>query len=362
MKILIVNDQFESGGAARVACTMCNEFKHRGYDIRVVTGTKKDAVKYSLDREIPLYYASFEARRRNGLSRFLSLFRTSILIRKHVKTVKPDVIISIQANAYIRTWLANMCLHYPVIVADHTSFARKMDFINTFTRHCLYKYADGISILTYRDAKLLGDKYPQKMVIHNPLTWPLLTEKKKRDKTILAAGRFDIWKIKGFDLLLNVWSQLATQYPEWILQIAGTGSDEAVLAIKNMIHRNGVDGRVQLLGQVVDMKTLYGQSGIFALSSRVEGMPMVLLEAMSQGCPCVAFDVGGASSEMLIEGGGLVVADGDVDGFRNALSEIIKKDNVREIMSEKTIISAGQFSIDSFIKKWVQLINRSIKK
>ena len=62
-------------------------------------------------------------------------------------------------NAFIRSWIANRYLHIPLIVADHTSFSRKMDFINTFTRHYLYKYADGISILTYRDEKLLGEKY-----------------------------------------------------------------------------------------------------------------------------------------------------------------------------------------------------------
>lgn len=362
MKILLVNDQFESGGAARVACTMCNEFKGRGYDIRVVTGTQKDAVKYDLDREIPLYYACFESRRRNGLSRFLSLFRTARLIRKHIKSIKPDVIISIQANAYIRTWLANSCLHYPIIVADHTSFARKMDFINTFTRHHLYKYADGISILTHRDERLLGDKYPQKMVIYNPLTWSLIGDVKARNKTILAAGRFDIWKTKGFDILLSIWGQLASRNPEWTLQIAGTGSDNAIATVKEMIRENKIEGRVDLLGQVSDMKTLYSHSGIFALSSRVEGMPMVLLEAMSQGCPCVAFDVGGASSEMMEDGGGIVVKDGSVDEYGKALDTLIRNDEEREEMSRAAVLSASHFSVDAFMQKWLLLINNSIRK
>lgn len=362
MKILLINDQFESGGAARVACTMCNELKSRGYDIRVVTGTRKDAVKYDLDREIPLYFACFESRRRNGLSRFLSLFKTVGLIRKHIKAVNPDVIISIQANAYIRTWLANMCLHYPVIVADHTSFARKMDFINTLTRHYLYKYADGISILTYRDENLLRDKYPQKMVIHNPLTWSLLEDTTARNKTILAAGRFDIWKTKGFDILLSVWGQLASRYPDWTLQIAGTGSDNAIAVIKEMIRENEIEGRVELLGQVSDMKSLYSHSGIFALSSRVEGMPMVLLEAMSQGCPCVAFDVGGASGEMMGNGGGIVVKDGSSSEFGNALEALIIDDKKRKEMTRAAILSASHFSVDAFIQKWILLINNSIRK
>lgn len=360
MKILLVVDQFEDGGAARVACTMCNEFKGRGYDIQVVTSTNRESIKYDLEKEIPLLYAPFRPARRDGLSRFLAMFVTAKHIRKHLKSVKPDVVISIQANSYIRAWLANRFLGYPLIVADHTSFARRMDFINTFTRHHLYKYADGISILTKRDEKLLGKKYPQKVVIYNPLTWPLLKEKSTRNKTVLAAGRFEIWRIKGFDLLLTAWGQLSKRFPDWTLQIAGTGTEDNVATVKALIKSNEVQNSVELLGQVVDMKTLYSQTGVFALSSRVEGMPMVLLEAMSQGCPCVAFDVGGASTEMLENGGGIVVKDGDVEGFQNALSRLMENEDIRESMSDGAVVSAGHFSVDSFMDKWIKLINNSI--
>lgn len=361
MKILLINDQFESGGAARVACTMCNEFHNMGYEILIVTDNQNNEVKYPVNEEIPLLFADFRSRGRNVLSRVSSLLRAARQIRNHIKTNKPEVVIAIQANAYIRTWLANVGLHYPVIVADHTSFARKMDFINTLTRHYLYKYADGISILTHRDERLLGDKYPQKMVIHNPLTWSLLENKTIRNKTILAAGRFDIWKTKGFDIILTIWGQLASRFPDWTLQIAGTGSDNAIVTVKEMIRENKIEGRVDLLGQVSDMKTLYSHSGIFALSSRIEGMPMVLLEAMSQGCPCVAFDVGGASSEMMEDGGGVVVKDGDIDGFLNALSVLMMDEDKRNSLSEKAKISASKFSVEVFMNKWKMLIDKTIK-
>lgn len=55
MKILLVVDQFEDGGAARVACTMCNEFNARGYDIQVVSSSKRESVKYDLERKYPSY-------------------------------------------------------------------------------------------------------------------------------------------------------------------------------------------------------------------------------------------------------------------------------------------------------------------
>lgn len=362
MKILLINDQFESGGAARVACTMCNEFKSRGYDIVVVTDTVNNAVKYDLNKEIPLRDADFRTRSSATLSRIASLVRASKGIRKHLKKEKPDVVIAIQANAFIRTWIANIGLHNTIIAADHTSFARKMDFINTFTRHYLYKYAAGLSILTHRDEIILGNKYPRKMVIYNPLTWEIKEGKTKRQKTILAAGRFDIWKTKGFDLLLNVWGRISDIFPEWKLEIAGTGNDESVGVVKSMIQQNGIEKRVTLLGQVSDMKSLYARSGVFVLSSRIEGMPMVLLEAMSQGCPCVAFDVGGASSEMMVDGGGIVVKDGDIEGLKNAIVELLQNDALRTSLSAKAITSSSRFSVDVFMSKWEELIKRTITK
>lgn len=361
MKILLVNDQFCEGGAGRVACVMCNEFLNRGYELHVATDYERNGIKYPLDKSAKLYQINIHSKKRTPFSRITALFRAARDIRRHIKNIRPDVIIVIQAYGFIRTFIANVGLGYPVIAADHTSFARKMDLISTFTRHYLYKFADGLSILTKRDETILGDKYPQKVVIYNPLSYEVLKKETQRSRTVLAAGRFDIWKIKGFDLLLSMWKDIVHEYPEWKLQIAGTGSDEAINNVKELIRQNSVENSVELLGQVADMKSLYSHSGIFALSSRIEGMPMVLLEAMSQGCPCVAFDVGGAASEMIDENCGIVVPDMDTKAFTLSLKRLIKDDELRKVMSSNAIKSVDKFSVENFMNKWEFLILRTLK-
>ena len=89
---------------------------------------------------------------------------------------------------------------------------------------------------------------------------------------------------------------------------------------------------------------------------------MVLLEAMSQGCPCVAFVVGGASSEMLGEGDGIVVQDGDEDGFKSALVTLMKDDSMRNRFSANAMKAVSKFSVDSFMEKWRVLIDKAVKK
>lgn len=361
MKILIINDQFENGGAGRVTATMCCELVRRGYDIEVVTDNINFSIRYTLPENVAIHSVEFISRKKGSFFRVMSLFRTAEDIRPIIKKVKPDVILAIQSNGFIRTFIANRGTGIPMIAVDHTSFARKMDAINSFTRHYLYKFADGLSILTKRDEKLLGDKYPQKRVIYNPLTYQLLNQSTERQKTVLCVGRFDIWKIKGFDLIVDMWSELSQSHPEWKLVFAGTGKEESVNYIKGLVHQFRLDDSVQFLGQVDDMQTLYSHSGIFALPSRIEGFPMVLLEAMSQGCPCVAFNVGGASEEMIENGAGFVIEDGDLKSFKNALSELMDNDEKRNLYSSKSVESASRFTVECFGDAWEQMIKDTLK-
>lgn len=362
MRLLIVNDQFESGGAGRVTATMCCELARRGYDIELVADNINFPIRYTLPVGVKVHSVEFISKKIGPLSRLVSLFKTAQKIRSYVKVIKPDLILAVQANGFIRAFIANRGMGIPIIAIDHTSFARKMDFINTLTRHYLYRYADGLSILTKRDEKLLGDKYPKKKVIYNPLTYPLLKEIPKREKTILCVGRFDIWQVKGFDLIVEIWAELAAKYPDWKLVFAGTGKDENINYIKGLLRVHQIDNFVHFLGQVDDMKTLYAHSGIFALPSRIEGFPMVLLEALSQGCPSVAFSVGGASDEMMEEGAGFVIEDGNLEAFRSALSTLMENNDIRDNCSRNAVKSASRFTIKKFGDAWEQMINETMQK
>lgn len=362
MKLLIINDQFENGGAGRVTATMCCELARMGYNLEVVTDNINFSIRYTLPQSVAIHPVEFISRKKGSFTRIISLFSTARRIRFIIKNVKPDVILAIQASGFIRTFIANRGTGIPVIAVDHTSFARKMDAINTFTRHYLYKYADGLSILTKRDEKLLGNKYPQKRVIYNPLTYPLLNEATVRQKTVLCVGRFDIWNIKGFDLIVDMWAELYKNYSDWKLVFAGTGRDESVNYIKGLVAERKLENSVVFLGQVDDMKTLYSQSGIFALTSRIEGFPMALLEAMSQGCPCVAFNVGGASEEMIEDGAGFVIEDGNINAFRKVLSDLMDNDDKRKGYSQKAVRSVSRFTVECFADAWERMIQDTLKK
>lgn len=357
MKILLINNQFAIGGAARVAAIMCNVFVERGYELYVVTDFKNIEIKYKLPENVFLLPLDLV----NNKNKIYKAFKSILDINKYIKSVNPDVIIAIQADMFLRAIFANF-FRKPLIVADHTSVGRKIGTIIDFTRNFLYKYSDGISILTEKDKMKLGKKFPQKKVIYNPLTFSPLNYKPIRIKRILCAGRLDVWKLKGFDIIIDIWKHIEKKYPDWILSIAGSGNDKSVIELKEYINGKGLLSRIELLGQIDNMRELYSESKIFALPSRVEGFPMVLLEAMSQGCACISFSLDGAVNEMLTKNSGIIIDDLDVISFEKSLCLLMDNQELIDSYSINGIKRAEAFTIDKFGDAWESLIYDVINK
>lgn len=361
MKILLINNQFSVGGAARVAAVQCNQLNsYNDVDLYVATDFINWSIDYELDDTIKLYGLNLPIQANSYYKKICKAINCVYDIRKLIKDIKPDVIIAIQADMYLRALVANIGINIPLVVADHTSFNRKQDLITDLTRYYLYKYADGISILTHKDEKLLGSKYPQKYVIYNPLSFNCINEKSIRNNTVLCVGRLDVWDLKGFDIIIKQWAIIHANHPEWFLEIAGTGTDDSITKLKELAVSYHVEDSVRFLGQVKNMVDLYRRTSIFALPSRVEGFPMALLEAMSQGCACIAFSIDGAADEMLGDDSGIVIKDGDIEHFRNQLDYLISNKLLQNIYSTKAINRAIHFNPSTFGKEWVKFINNVV--
>jgi glycosyltransferase involved in cell wall biosynthesis len=173
----------------------------------------------------------------------------------------------------------------------------------------------------------------------------------------------DVWYIKGFDTILDCWQRLASKYPDWVLEIAGDGTEASVDFLKKAIIQRNLTDKVKLLGQIDNMQETLSTTSIFALPSRVEGFPMVLMEAMSQGCACVAYEVGGATYEMINnEEDGLIIPDADIDSFEKGLSRLIENAELREKLSKNALVSIQRFSPSSFMKSWEKLIEKVVNR
>ena len=211
----------------------------------------------------------------------------------------------------------------------------------------------------------------------NPLTFTPVSEIPSKENIVLAAGRLNDWKYKGWDLLIKAWALINGQWTMddgqfddqsselsgWKLQIAGTGSEKDFDFLKQLCKENGVEDSVEFLGYRTDMKELYQKASIYCLSSRSEGLPMVLIEAMSQGCAPVACENLGRTKEIITsEKEGLLFKTADVDDLAKQLSRMITDSEYRNSVQHAAVKRSAYYQIDHIIDIWEDRLNKVVIK
>lgn len=218
--------------------------------------------------------------------------------------------------------------------------------------------ANKIVVLTSEDEKgySLSGKLSDKIVkINNPLT---LKNKKDisglQNKVISVTCRYSI-QHKGLDYLVKI----AQGIPEeWKIAVAGTGTPKEIEEFKTLINHAGVEDKIILRGALdgEDLQKHYRESSIYLMTSRWEGMPLVLAEAMSFGLPIIAYDQSG-SNEVLEHGEyGVLVQNGDIDSMVRELGILMNSIDLRSKYQNKSLQRVQEFSVENAIKKWQKIL------
>lgn len=346
-----------SGGAERVMVIICNELVERGYEIHLATNLQLPFA-FQLDQRIELHGLIIgEQKKSKG---FLDYFKLNKNIRRISKKVNPDIIISFNHILNVHVLMSTVGLRIPVISSEHITFEKKHLLHEYIIRYWINRLAAKIIILTQHDYKFLGNKLPSKTVIENPLSFPIFkhNNNKQRRKNILAVGNIDRWEHKGFDNLIKIWSKLSNQYPDWVLEIAGNGSIENFNYLKQLATDYHVLSKIKFLGLQKDIDKLMQKSSIFVLTSRYEGFPMVLCEAMSQGCACISFDCISGPGEIISNNiSGMLIRNQDFKEMEEQLNNLIENENLRNLLSKNALIEIERLSPNYIVDKWINVFN-----
>lgn len=356
-KLYFVVQHFRSGGAERVASVLIEELSSRGYEIIVEADFNKGQT-YLLPDNVTKVQAFLKQPGKNAIQKMVYFIQRLIDRRKNIKKYSPDVVISFLPRTFFETKLSCLGLHKKHIVSDHTSMDRKIGRLDDYIRRNFYNRADYTTILTHKDAKLVEGKLRNSVVVYNPLTFRAIDRDEigKREKIILCVGRVNQWDIKGYDRICEIWREISQQYPDWKLCFVGEASEDTK---KRLISISGKENaeRIIFYGQQSDVKTFYRRAAIFALPSRVEGFPMALAEAMSQGCACIAFSLNGAIDEIINEGqDGYIIADGNLLDFRDKLRLLMSDGIIRKTLAENAVANIKRFDSVNYADRWVELI------
>jgi glycosyltransferase involved in cell wall biosynthesis len=219
-----------------------------------------------------------------------------------------------------------------------------------------YRNFDAVVTLTeddraaYREA--LAGSRTRVVYIPNGVPRPRFPPATLDAKVLVAAGR--LTHQKGFDLLLDAFQIVAGRHPDWQLWIFGGGVRRDALAAQ--IVRLGLVGQAHLKGTTAHLDEQFAAASIFVLSSRFEGLPMVLLEAMTAGLPTVAFDCPTGPAQLVTHGkSGLLVPAQDVPGLAAGICELIEDPAKRHAMSTAAVADSQRYSISSVGRQWEEL-------
>jgi glycosyltransferase involved in cell wall biosynthesis len=173
-------------------------------------------------------------------------------------------------------------------------------------------------------------------------------------KIVLAAGR--LVSQKGFDLLILAFAQVAAKHPDWRLQICGRGKMQAPL--QKMIEAHGLTNTVTMVPPVKDMGAMLAKASVFALSSRFEGFPLVLLEAMSKAMGVVSFNCPTGPADIIDDHrNGVLVPAEDVDALAAGLLELVEDEELRRRCAAAAFETARGYRMESVGPLWGALLN-----
>jgi glycosyltransferase involved in cell wall biosynthesis len=361
---MLVTYSMMAGGAERVAATLANHWVSNGCQVTLVTVTSSASDFYDLDSRInrlglDLSNASWTWS--EFITNNLSIIRR---LRATILEAKPQIILSFIDVVNLRVLLAAAGTGVPVVVEEHTNpSVYSIGKIPTLLRRLLYPRAQAVVVLTQDVARWASGLVAERSiyVIPNPIGDQFLNRCRplisRSGRTVVAVGR--LVSEKGFDLLVRAFAACSPDHPDWGLNIVGEGPERGRL--EKLAEELGIGSRVTLRGAVKNPERILQQSDLFVLSSRYEGFPMALLEAMASGLPVISFDCRSGPREMIQNGkNGLLVPPNDVSGLAQAMSRLMGAEEERRKFGEYAAAVALQFRVANIDRMWRSLFEQAI--
>jgi GalNAc-alpha-(1->4)-GalNAc-alpha-(1->3)-diNAcBac-PP-undecaprenol alpha-1,4-N-acetyl-D-galactosaminyltransferase len=350
MRIYLVIQSMSGGGAQRVLSILANYWSELGHEIILATFRTEDSF-YTLDKRVKHIKLGLDS---SSLKKkkvyFDNYFRVKSLA-KSIKEQKADIVVSFMTNANILATLASRVIGTPIVVSERINYDFLSSKIWKGLRRAVYPFSDALVVQSSYDK----DRYSFHKnchVIYNPISVSHKYQNLKREKTILAVGRLEYQK--GFDMLIDAFARV--DFKDWELIILGEGSYRKELEDK--ISQNGLDKSVKLLGEVKDVEYFYKRASIFVLSSRMEGFPNVLVEAMVYGCTPIAFDCLTGPSDIIRDNeNGILVEAESISKLSSAISYLLNNpDRVIEYSNRAKDIEK-ELDIKKISDKWMSIIS-----
>jgi glycosyltransferase involved in cell wall biosynthesis len=369
----LVQSAHKLGGTERSAVTQANALVAAGHEVRILSVVKAaERSVFAIDERVSVEHLvdlteahdeelharesrlvprrwdrQFSALTDVGLERGLRRLQTDVLV-----TVTPALLAS-----------ALQLVPDPVVVVhqEHRSSSQRTSGLEPLLVNATR--ADVVALLTSAMADWLraqlGPVAPEIVAMPNPLPQGFAPRSLLDSRTVVAAGRLVMEK--QFTKLVQAFAAVADELPGWRLRILGQGHQRPHLVRE--IRKHGLWDRVELPGSTTDMPSEWAGASISALTSRAEGFPLGLQEAMAAGVPCVSFDCASGPREIVRhEVNGLLVAPESIAGMSAALLRLGSDDDLRHRLGAGALDTAAGWDADKIAGQWLEIFERAVAR
>lgn len=372
MRIALAISSLGGGGAEHVMAALANAWAERGHEVALVTLSSSDRDKYVLDPAVRRVALDVAGMSTNVLAGIAHNVTRLFALRRAIRAFQPDVVISFIAKNNVLVLASLFGTRVPIIVSERTfPVAHGVHGVWRVMYRLLYPRAAAVVVQTQRCAGLLATLARRIAVIpnpvlHDPAEDPAGTHGLNRAQTVhvgdrrtlLAVGRLS--HEKGFDMLIRAFARIAEVRADWDLVILGEG--KLRMDLTRMIDAAGLASRVSMPGFDPRARDAMRRADLFVLSSRFEGIPNALLEAMSEGRACVSFDCDTGPRELIEHGrNGWLVLAGDVPALAEALDTLMRDADLRERLGIRAREVRIHYSLPAILDQWDKLVASSLR-
>lgn len=380
MKILyLIHGLYNSAGMERVLTNKVNYLSGKtDIDVFVLTTDQKNK---------PPFYPVSESIKLNDLginfsdyyynNIFIRVFKFFIKIKKFQKKLKtsieqinPDIVVSLMTRSLpVLLKIRNKTGRFSIFYEHHFSKFNIEQMLDEKKRGFIFKLIylvrkgrqeriikkiDKLILLTEEDKEYWGGGFKNITVIPNAITFYGDVTSKLEEKTAISIGRLE--PQKGFDILIEIWKEIAKENKEWKLKIYGKGKEKENLL--KQIEKNDMTSQVEILPTTSEIQKVFLQSSIYIMTSRYEGMPMVLIESMSFGIPVIAFACKCGPKDIITDNAdGFLIPQNDNKLMIEKIKLLINDYSLRKTMGQNAHRNIERYNEETIMNKWIALFN-----
>lgn len=369
MKIMFMVSSMQGGGAERVAALLANAWVERGHEVRLVpTFSKHGECVYALDDKVTLTFLFDLVEGNSGRLGRLSALRALI------RAEQPDVILSFLPHVNCAAVLAARGTGIPVVACERIYpplFRDHLPLPYRILRRILYPFATALvgqtepatEWLRARGGRALTATIPNPVVLPLPASDPVLDPDDliPRDaKLLLWAGRID--EQKRPRLFIEAIARMHDLPPEWRVVMLGDGPLRA--AMIDLIAKKGLSDRILMPGFAGNPGAWYARADLFVMTSRFEGFPNTLMEAMAHGVAPIAFDVLTGPAELGHRGERMLLLpdDDQLRRLAEAIQALVNDADGRKTLATNAAKTASTYSVDTVLEQWNDLFETVISR